>query len=394
MEPELVHISTRSANEFALTLPQKDTYVMQGLTANKSLDIYHLILAPTHACNLRCKHCYLNDHDANLLPKDVALRLVDEWSEIVLEERGPFCGIFHVKGGEPFLVPYLGSIMDRLAELQSLRLMMTTNGTFTSTRVLNRLIACNEALAGRVTMIVSLDGASATTHDALRGAGQFAVTMSFLRSICATGINTHLNCVLYEANLNEVPAYINLAKDLRVAQINFLPLVPRGYGNTLRPQQSSHLRLHAELQSIYDSGDKATRQLLSGSLSYIVDQDRNQGIPAAHECVAAYRGLFYITPEGNVYTCPNLIGTEHSLGNVHKTSLRVLCDRLPNLYRDVRGVSASDDRYICTGERVLYEKKPDIGNLASLRSLQQALSGHSEEKEDASAMAYCVSRNF
>src|SRR5215510_12407647 len=111
-----------------LPLVSDGNYVMQGLATERRLDTYHLILAPTHACNLRCKHCYLPDHGGRLLNEDIAMRLVDEWSDITLEERGAFQGIFHVKGGEPFVVPYLGKIMARLVALQSLRLMLTTNG--------------------------------------------------------------------------------------------------------------------------------------------------------------------------------------------------------------------------------------------------------------------------
>ena len=120
----------------------KAPYIMQGNPKDKTLDLYHLILAPTHACNLRCKHCYLPDHTKEFLPKDVALRIVDEWSEIVLEERGQYGGIFHVKGGEPFMVPYLGDVLDRLSELQSLRLMMTTNGTFVDENIFRMLSDC------------------------------------------------------------------------------------------------------------------------------------------------------------------------------------------------------------------------------------------------------------
>lgn len=365
---------------------------MQGVAAEKALDIYHLIFAPTHACNLRCKHCYLSDHDVDALPKEIAMRLVDEWSEIVLNERGPFRGIFHVKGGEPFVVPYLGDIMNRLVELQSMRLMLTTNGTFTSAKVLDKLQVCNEGLSGHVTVVVSLDGASAETHDALRGSGQFDVTISFLRAMRARGIFAHLNCVLHSVNLHEVAAYIQLAKDLGIDQINFLPLVPKGYGNALRCMQVPHLKLHQQLQAIYDSGDTDTRNLLAGSLSHILDRERN-GIPAACECVAAYRGLFYITPEGSVFTCPNLLNTEHSIGNVKKDSLLELCDRLPNLYNKLR-VGGSNDRHLCTGERALYEKSGDITNLESLRSLQSGLLNQPSQTARGRSMAYCVSRNF
>jgi MoaA/NifB/PqqE/SkfB family radical SAM enzyme len=163
--------------------PDHSPYVMEGSASEKRLKTYHLILAGTHACNLRCKHCYLPDHNAELLPKAVALRLVDEWSRIVLEEKGQYGGIFHVKGGEPFLIPYLCDIMDRLVQLQSLRLMLTTNGTFLSKKVIDALRRCNEGLTGHVNMIVSLDGASAATHDELRGPGKFGITTQFIRAL-------------------------------------------------------------------------------------------------------------------------------------------------------------------------------------------------------------------
>jgi MoaA/NifB/PqqE/SkfB family radical SAM enzyme len=380
------HIGTRQPTR---------NYVMQGSVRDKALDTYHLILAPTHACNLRCKHCYLPDHAAHLLPEEVALRLVEEWSEISSQERGPFGGIFHVKGGEPFVVPYLGKIMARLVELQSLRLMLTTNGTYTSVKVLESLRACNEGLHGHVTVVVSLDGSSPATHEALRGAGQFDITVGFLRALQKLNVQSHLNCVLHTGNVHEIPAYIKLAKDLGADQINFLPLVPKGFGAELRSLQAPHVLLHSALQDEYDSGDQGTKRLLAGSLSHIRDRERSEDIPAAHECVAAYRGLFYITPDGSVFTCPNLLGTDHSLGNVHTTSLRGLCDRLPVLYRRLRSPEGVDDRFICTGERVLYEINGQMVSLRSLQALQQKFAHESTSlNRESDAMAYCVSRNY
>jgi MoaA/NifB/PqqE/SkfB family radical SAM enzyme len=114
------------------------TYVMRGDADDKALDIYHLIFAPTHACNLRCRHCYLPDHDTLMFPKAEALRLLNEWSKLVSEERGPYGGIFHVKGGEPLIVPYLWELVDRLASLCSLRFMITTNATLFDPEALER----------------------------------------------------------------------------------------------------------------------------------------------------------------------------------------------------------------------------------------------------------------
>ena len=32
---------------------------------------------------------------------------------MVMDERGQYKGIFHIKGGEPFVVPYLWDVIDR-----------------------------------------------------------------------------------------------------------------------------------------------------------------------------------------------------------------------------------------------------------------------------------------
>ena len=66
----------RDASESPAVCVRKsaESYVMRGFKARRELDIYHLILAPTHACNLRCKHCYLPNHATQMLSKDVVFR--------------------------------------------------------------------------------------------------------------------------------------------------------------------------------------------------------------------------------------------------------------------------------------------------------------------------------
>ena len=136
------------------------TYVMKGHSSEKALDTYHLILAPTFACNIRCRHCYLPDHAARGLSAERVLKLVDEWSDIIVAEREPFGGIFHLKGGEPLILPYFTDVIDRLAERQSLQFMMTTNGILGDGGTAEKLHWLNDQLGGYVTVIVSLDGSS------------------------------------------------------------------------------------------------------------------------------------------------------------------------------------------------------------------------------------------
>lgn len=368
------------------------TYVMQGRAQEKCLDIYHLIFAPTHACNLRCRHCYLPDHVTQLFPREHALRLVDEWSEMVIAERGEYGGIFHIKGGEPFVVPYLWDITDRLVELRSLRLWMTTNGTFTKEGIFNRLRDCNDALDSHVVIVVSLDGATEETHSLLRGRGQFNKTLRFLEGLRRNGITLHLNCVLHMGNIHELREYVNLAKEYGASQVNFLSFVPRGIGSTFRQFQVPHLEVYRLLSELYKNADTETRGLLAGSLPHILQREQSGECQTSHECVAAYRGMFYITPDGNVYTCPNIVFPEFSVGNVFKSGLKELSERLDVLYERL---ALHSRPFTCTGEKILYKKTNDVENQISLQTLENEISlKRPKERTSPIDLSYCFSRNY
>jgi MoaA/NifB/PqqE/SkfB family radical SAM enzyme len=371
-------------------------YVMRGTAAEKALDLYHLIFAPTHACNLRCTHCYLPDHTPEMLPATVALRLVDQWAEIVREERGRFGGIFHVKGGEPFVVPYLGRIADRLIELNCLRFMLTTNGTITTDKVFHLLERCRDGLDGHITVIVSLDGATAETHDELRGEGQFAITTKFVGTLAAAGINTFLNCVVHAGNTAEMEAYLALARSFDVAQVNFLTFIPKGFGRQMKCQQARHLSVYATLERLYQAGDERAKELLAGSVPDILRLERVEPSIASHECVAGYRGLLYIKPDGSSFTCPNLEDKQFSVGNVGSDSLYDILARLTGLRRRIRADGVSD-RFLCTGERLRYQDEAGFSEqLSWLAELQRKVEKEAvpAPRGAAGETAFCVSRNY
>jgi len=367
-------------------------YVMQGKACDKTLDIYHLILAPTYACNLWCKHCYLPDHSNLLLPKEIALRLTDEWNEMVMDERGQYKGIFHIKGGEPFVVPYLWDVIDRLCAKKTLRLMLTTNGTFVENGYFKRLQNCKNELSGHLVVIVSLDGATEETHAILRGKGQFGSTLKFLDGLRKYGITFYLNCVLHKGNIHEISEYIDMAKKYGATQINFISLVPKGRGSSFCRFQIPHLEVYRHLENIYQNADRDTQNLLAGSLPHIKFQEFSGQCLTSKECVATYRGLFYITPDGNVYTCPNMIFPEFSVGNVYEQSLRELSKNLNIIYQKLKNYS---EPYTCSGEKILYKKNDDIENLFSLKSVQESFTNIQKDESGSDIlMSYCYSRNF
>lgn len=365
------------------------TYVMKGPSSERALDTYHLILAPTFACNIRCRHCYLPDHAAQGLSADRVLRLVDEWSEIIVTDRGPFGGIFHLKGGEPLILPYFTDVLDRLAERRSLQFMMTTNGILGDGRKAERLDRLNDELDGNVIVIVSLDGSSETINAQLRGPRNFEPAISFIRRLTETGITVFLNNVVHRGNVADIESFVDLALELDVTQVNFLSFVPKGFGEEMAFGRPDPVEVHQRTQAIWDRGDERVRNLLAGSLSDILHAD-SCGTCTSRECVGGYRGLLYIVPDGTAYSCPNLNHAGLEAGNILTSPLAEVHDALlSKVYEQIRTPDAeTSDLYLCKGERFVPLSHDYVVN--DFPRLQRHLGGVSESE----GMSYCFSRNF
>lgn len=368
--------------------PKLHTYVMQGSSHTKALNAYHLILAPSYACNIRCTHCYLPHYNKSGLSKETVLKIIDDWSTIVQDERGAMGGIFHLKGGEPLFLPYLNDVFNRLTQHRTLRFMMTTNGTLGSPEVYTQFRYLNEALAGNVQIIVSLDGSNESINAQLRGKGNFSKTIAFIQELRNAGITVYLNNVIHKGNLNDVAAFTQLAKDLDVQQINFLSFVTKGQGEEMASDWVSPLQAHTAVDTVWQNGDQQTRDLLAGSLSDIFHNE-SCGTCTSRECVGGYRGLLYITYNGTAYSCPNLNYSGLEAGNVHTDSLNTIHDALlSKVYPKVATATDNNtDRYRCKGSNYLSPTPLDT-NTELLASKNGKLNNTND------GMSYCFSRNF
>ncbi len=365
------------------------TYVMKGDSQKKELEIYHLILAPSYACNVGCRHCYLPGHTAEILPLERVLCLIEEWAEVVQRERGRYGGIFHLKGGEPLILPYFESVIEKMAEVKNLRFMMTTNGTCYSEKTIGQLVRLNDALEGNVQIIVSLDGSTEEINSILRREGNFSKTVGFINRLNSAGITFFLNNVVHNDNLNDIPDFIELAYNLGATQVNFLSFVPKGYGAELADSRPDPLEVFNRIQSIWENGDEKTKAMLAGSLSDILHQE-TCGNCTANECVGGYRGLFYIVPNGDVYSCPNLNITELKVGNIMESSCGELIENVNSkVYEKIRTEeNDTSDRFICKGEKYLPQSVDYLK--IKFTELQKEL----EQNRNSEEMTCCFSRNF
>jgi MoaA/NifB/PqqE/SkfB family radical SAM enzyme len=189
-----------------------------------TLEVY-----PTLRCNLSCAFCDTTDRHRPAVGELSSARwerVVDEAADLGARR------IYVLGGGEPLLAAATPAILRRAAA-RGLRGMLTTNGT--------RLGVHAPLLVdiGWEEVQVSVDGASAATHDTLRGQpGAFRKTVTAtcrlrrLREAVGAGFpRVVLHTVLTKSNAEEVPGLVRLAAALGADAVEFDSLV------AYRPEQ-------------------------------------------------------------------------------------------------------------------------------------------------------------
>ncbi len=178
----------------------------------------------TRACNLSCIHCRasaIDERNPDELTSEECLGLVDE----IASEYRP---IIILTGGEPLLRDDVFDISSH-ATAAGLRVVMATNGT-----LLTHEIAARAVASGIKRISVSIDGATAESHDAFRKVpGAFESSLRGIEAATAAGLPFQLNMSVVKANRDELPAVMKLAEELGAVALHVFLLVPTGRGREL-----------------------------------------------------------------------------------------------------------------------------------------------------------------
>ena len=182
----------------------------------------------TKGCNLRCMHCRATATELSSptdLPTRSALNIIDQ----IVAAAHP---ILVLSGGEPL---YRSDIFQlaRYATDKGLRVALATNGTLV-TREAARMIV--DSGVRRVS--ISLDGADAITHDSFRGIpGAFLAALHGLRNLKALEMSVQINMTIARHNAHQLPAVLELARNLGADALHTFLLVPVGCGVDIAAEQ-------------------------------------------------------------------------------------------------------------------------------------------------------------
>lgn len=265
----------------------------------------------TNVCNLHCLHCYQQDDGPRQpLPTGATLSLIAE--RII--ESGAF--ELTLTGGEPLLVPQLHDLVMRFNE-HGIRPHITSNGMLVDKKAADWLAAVD------VTFQISIDGATADTHNEIRrSAHAFARAVQGIRHLVARGVPVSIAYCATPANLSEAERVVALGADLGVTRVCIGEVLP--YFGSAAVKRS--LSFDEASYRTFASALGRTAEIYAGQVEVAValmSGHRYDGNLRRSPCTALDRDLA-ILHDGWAYPCPFVRSPEYRLGRVLDESIRTI----------------------------------------------------------------------
>ena len=321
------------------SLTQEARVALQQLRAARVLEgrplrpprerIESLSVNVTRRCNLRCRFCYNGDpcrSEGELTAEEMiaALESVRRWTA-----KGAALALL---GGEPLLEPAKTLALAEWGRRRGLRPIVSTNGL-----LVDRAFAEEAARIG-LEVQVSLDGPTAVSHDAIRGAGTFDQAVRAVEVLVAAGTHTILSMVFHAGNAHEIPEYLRFARRLGVQEARFIPLkqIAGGQGFAA-PDRAAVVRLVRDTLAC----EPELRALLGRDFFSILGQTC-QTCSLRQGCGTGSQTLL-LDADGAVYPCINLTGPVFAAGNVRGQRLVCIWQHSPVL-KEVRRLARTDAR--------------------------------------------------
>jgi len=260
-----------------------------GFSRNSANVFFHILTQ----CNLKCRHCYINpeQHGQHTLP----LSTIQTWLE-AFSENSPTKNLIFL-GGEPTLHPDLPAAIRFARKIGFGSITVDTNG-YLFHDILGKVNP------GEVDAFsFSLDGATRTTNDRIRGKGSFDICAAGIREAVSKGFNTSLIYTVSSANLNELEEMVPLLKNLGVARFFIQIIGLRGRSASQESDAAPEGIRQVERRKWLDTVPQIARMIAESgiSVSYpkvFLNPDEK------FECAGRVADNYFIFPNGRVYRCP------------------------------------------------------------------------------------------
>lgn len=318
----------------------------------------------TQACDLACVHCRASaqpDRHPMELSTNEGKHLIDQIAAMQVP-------VFVLTGGDPIKRP---DLFELIAHARSVGVRVSL--TPSATPLLTKEIVIRLKETGLARLAVSVDGASAETHDAFRGlSGSFARTLDAVRWANEIGLPVQINTTFSRRNIAEIDELVALIERLKITLWSVFFLVPTGRGK-LNDLLSAE-EFESVFAKVYSLSKSASFDIKTTEAQhyrrFLLQQrvaDRKVGVDprfaqekTADDLGRAPRGLndgkgfVFISHKGEVFPSGFL---PLSAGNVREQELAAIYRDSP-LFRNLRATSklegkcgACEFKEICGGSR-------------------------------------------
>src|SRR3989338_2505493 len=250
----------------------------------------------TNRCNLRCKHCLPLSGDPRpneLSPQEAKVALA--------KFQSVGATLISFTGGEAFFRPDFPDLILEVVKM-GMQASVITNATLLNGET---LLFVQEHVRD---LAISLDGATASTNDFIRGKGTFNKTLSALQSCRELNIPVRLNVTITKANIGELTELARIAAKFCPLGVFFSEMNVAGRALQFR----NDLAL-----------SDADRKALPVSVAEVVQTVLEETLsPPDDDCWVDSTTLF-MTAEGNLCSCIEIFQRrpELSIGNIRSLDM-------------------------------------------------------------------------
>jgi len=286
----------------------KSLLTQEGLSTPDTLTV-----AITAQCNLSCAHCWVDADPTNSvmqLPVSLFPRLLEDF--VQLGGTG-----IRLTGGEPLLHPDWLGFLRGAAAYGLERIILQTNGILFSEADLSIL---RDLAPGQLQIQISLDGARASSHDLVRGAGTFQQTLDAMRKLVEFGFAPQLAIFFTEMrhNLLELPDVFVLASELGVTSVSSGTLVGCGRAETSDQIAPPDPEQYLDLLQCYDADETFRKLYRRIGCTAALEWSRPE-CSTGHGC--AFIKTPYLTSTGTLYPCLMCHADAYAVDSVNEKGL-------------------------------------------------------------------------
>jgi radical SAM protein with 4Fe4S-binding SPASM domain len=280
--------------------------IRNNIILAKKEKIYTFQWHITHKCNLRCRHCYLDEYAVE--PTEIELLTVLGRIVQFLNERDAKSFIC-VTGGEPLASPAFFQLMNWLEnEPRIIEVIIGSNGTILDEENVKLLKKYKKLRA----IQISIDGIK-ETHDSIRGEGNFDKAIEGLKLLAKHKIWSSVSFTANKLNYREFIEVAKITEDTGGNVCWTDRVIPLGDDNKKADINKNLILDEKEfceyIEIIKEAKEKYKCARAERTLQYLaIEESKN----LRHICAAGKRG-FTITADCELMPCRRL---EENYGSV------------------------------------------------------------------------------